>query len=438
MRFQSTCLLLAFLELCFAQMQYGGPVSRDIMCGISKGCYHDCSGNSCTFLITWTAFTERVDFTISYDILENYPQWIALGLSRDVKMGSDSVIECVILDASGTSSGVFLSYNADTGKSNSRNDDPKMGIISSSSSIVDGVFTCSLSRNISINDPKVFNLNDDYYLLFANGRMSGGLKMPHSKDPLPGVSPKKVDFQTKIDLSRNAKFPLVKAHGCLMVFAWVFAASIGIVMARYYKLEWPGKTLCKEKVWFQLHRGLMVTAFACVVAAFIIIFIDVMGWSYLEGSTMFQRAHPILGVIVTALAVINPILALLRPHRGTRIREIFSWSHWFIGTVAHILSVLTMIIGVLLSRASTPIYAVWILIAYAVYQFLIEIILEIHECTLFRRGKPSAYRNNLSTEKYRQPWEIPNGSLFRRILLGLHVIIITAFTVVLIVIIVIH
>ena len=38
--------------------------------------------------------------------------------------------------------------------------------------------------------------------------------------------------------------------GCLMIYAWIFAASIGIVVARYYKRMWPNDKHCREKVWF--------------------------------------------------------------------------------------------------------------------------------------------------------------------------------------------
>ena len=35
-----------------------------------------------------------------------------------------------------------------------------------------------------------------------------------------------------------------------MIYAWIFAASIGIVVARYYKRMWPNDKHCREKVSF--------------------------------------------------------------------------------------------------------------------------------------------------------------------------------------------
>ena len=56
-------------------------------------------------------------------------------------------------------------------------------------------------------------------------------------------------------------------------------------------------------------------------------------------------AHPILGIIVTALVLINPTMALFRPHPGTAHRPIFNWAHFLVGTVARILGVVTIFFG---------------------------------------------------------------------------------------------
>jgi len=57
------------------------------------------------------------------------------------------------------------------------------------------------------------------------------------------------------------------------------------------------------------------------------------------------RAHPIIGIVVTALTLINPIMALFRPHPGTPRRPIFNWAHWFVGTSARILAIVAIFLG---------------------------------------------------------------------------------------------
>jgi hypothetical protein len=43
---------------------------------------------------------------------------------------------------------------------------------------------------------------------------------------------------------------LVKLHGAFMVTAWMFAASCGILFARYFRLTWVGKQFMGKDLWF--------------------------------------------------------------------------------------------------------------------------------------------------------------------------------------------
>lgn len=44
----------------------------------------------------------------------------------------------------------------------------------------------------------------------------------------------------------------VSLAGLLMIAAWILFASIGVVLARYYKPMWADRKLLGEKVWFQV------------------------------------------------------------------------------------------------------------------------------------------------------------------------------------------
>jgi hypothetical protein len=77
--------------------------------------------------------------------------------------------------------------------------------------------------------------------------------MRHSLEPekYPYISPSMVSLAfNNRDLSGRFRFWLVKFHGCLMVFAWMFCAMLAVLMAKYYKLMWPNRKICGEKVWF--------------------------------------------------------------------------------------------------------------------------------------------------------------------------------------------
>lgn len=43
---------------------------------------------------------------------------------------------------------------------------------------------------------------------------------------------------------------LLRLHGAFMLAAWLGAASVGILLARYYRQTWVGSTLCGKDQWF--------------------------------------------------------------------------------------------------------------------------------------------------------------------------------------------
>lgn len=43
---------------------------------------------------------------------------------------------------------------------------------------------------------------------------------------------------------------LLRLHGAFMIGAWIGAAGIGILLARYFKQTWVGNQLCGKDQWF--------------------------------------------------------------------------------------------------------------------------------------------------------------------------------------------
>ena len=54
----------------------------------------------------------------------------------------------------------------------------------------------------------------------------------------------------------------LRLHGAFMLAAWIGCASIGIVLARYYKQTWVGSRLCGKDQWFVVRILLSVQVFA--------------------------------------------------------------------------------------------------------------------------------------------------------------------------------
>lgn len=125
---------------------------------------------------------------------------------------------------------------------------------------------------------------------------------------------------------------LLRLHAAFMLLAWIGTASTGILLARYFKQTWVGSSLCGKDQWFMWHRTFMVLTWALTVAGFIIIFVEIGGWS---GE---QNPHAILGTVTTVLCFIQPFGAMLRPAPTHRNRPLFNWLHWLVGNLAHILA----------------------------------------------------------------------------------------------------
>lgn len=43
---------------------------------------------------------------------------------------------------------------------------------------------------------------------------------------------------------------LIRIHGALMIASWIGTASIGMLLARYYRQTWVNSQLCRKDQWF--------------------------------------------------------------------------------------------------------------------------------------------------------------------------------------------
>jgi len=105
------------------------------------------------------------------------------------------------------------------------------------------------------------------------------------------------------------------------------------------------------------------------VAATILIFVGKGGWSSGAG------AHPYCGIIAIAFAVVQPIMAAFRPHPGAPRRDIFNWAHRIVGTIALIMAVVSIYLGLdvvgLGLKGSLGDQGFWAVITFYIGEFLI-------------------------------------------------------------------
>ncbi|XP_056017910.1 putative ferric-chelate reductase 1 isoform X2 [Ostrea edulis] len=422
-----------------------GAIKMDARCGDTRGCFVNCEGNECQYVATWQYTPEFVDFSIERKVVGGGQRWLAIGFSNDQKMGDDDVLHC-INDAAGQ---VTVARSFNLGTINQPIANPQEGISSVTGSFTDGVFKCSFrySQVATPQDNKVkrqtttrpmIDLHLHRHIMLGDGPASGDQVGMHTVNPI--VTAAMVDLQTTTIIGDVARYPLIKVHACLMILAWIFCTGVGLVFARFYKPVWSERTILGLKVWFQFHRGLMVTTLVLTLVGFIIIFVEVNGYSQISApmDKTYLKSHPILGIIVTILVVINPVMALFRPGPKDKNRPIFNWGHWAVGMAAHILSVITICFGVELQKVGAPKYTVYVVIGYIVYHVLMEITLKIYDLFAERQDTErvehmemkngNGATQNGNSFRPMEPKRDPKDSIIKKLLLVFHIAIAFAFT----------
>ncbi|XP_060069909.1 putative ferric-chelate reductase 1 homolog [Ylistrum balloti] len=399
-------LLLLFVSQTLIFSPSVAEIPKDPECGSTKGCFSGCIGGC--YEVSWKEVGDSMEFTLKAEVTTE--TYVAIGFSDDEKMGGDSVVGCI---NSGGTVQVYNAFNAAGAKFNQPITNNKLGLSAESGSVASGVFTCSFTRKTVSTDSQIYNLNNDYYILLAKGPAAGTAFGRHDLTNLPLVSAQMADFQSTTDLTGSAVNILLKLHGCLMIFAWIFLASIGIVLARFYKPVWTDKKMLGEAYWFQLHRSLMVLATLAVIAGIVVIFVDVGKWSQLIGQEEWKRAHPYIGIVVGAVVIINPLMAVFRPHPGDDYRYIFNWAHWAVGTIGHFLAVFNVFIGVELPATKAPSWLIIVLAVYVGYQILFEVFLEIYDnCCIGETKKKSETYEMHEKSSFNRPQQNNTTNVF--------------------------
>lgn len=157
----------------------------------------------------------------------------------------------------------------------------------------------------------------------------------------------------------------MKAHGIMMIFAWILFVPTAILLARYFKPSFPEKKLCGKAIWFSIHRAVMITVVVLTIIAFILILVYEKG-KWVSQDNQREFAHSILGIITICFALIQPIMALFRCHPDGEYRFVFNYAHRFVGLSALILSIITIFLAMFFTQFTFEENRQWaILVAWA-------------------------------------------------------------------------
>ncbi|XP_052775405.1 putative ferric-chelate reductase 1 [Mya arenaria] len=400
-------------------------------CGTRKGCYRipgDCREVECEYIATWKRLSDRtMQFELSAMTDGFNDRFFALALSEDIYCGDDLVFECVHNSSSGKVS-VYQSKNLPENR-NDRLNNPTAGIITQEGSYNDGRLRCRFVREINPNNEELNDwglLSRPFHLLMGRGYSSLGNLLTHGINVghLPVSSPNEVSLDVGADISGRARFHLVKAHACLMFIAWIFFAPIGLIWMKYYTTMWPNSRFLGQKYWLVTHFNCTVWVVILVVIAVILIFIEAGGWS--EFPELPAKAHPILGIIVFICILVIPILFLIRCPEDHACRPVGNWFYWLFWTIAFCLAVVNIFIGMEFGKAMVPWWLTWIVCIFFLFNFVCEIILEVHQCCTHKKNKERRKKWELQKKEnpnihIPEPW--PAGRNFKRNVLYTHFIV---------------
>ncbi|XP_053620478.1 putative ferric-chelate reductase 1 homolog [Plodia interpunctella] len=359
------------------------------------------------------------------------PKYVSTGLSMDNKMGDDSAVECVRNDNGRVS--IFTSWTYPKEEPYVRRSDSPQDIVQLlESSVIDGKLYCKFRRDtVSVVKGQTFDLaNNKYNLMIVAGDSMKDADRVGFHTLAYQSTGEPLALSTVGTAAASSKL-LLKLHGSFMIAAWLGTASLGILLARYFRQVWVGKQLGGKDIWFAYHRILMVATWLLTVCGFILILIEVGGWS-----TTGDNPHAITGIVTVVLCFIQPIGAYFRPHPGTKKRPCFNWLHWLAGNAAHILGIATIFLAVYLQKAELPPWSVYILAAFVVFHVVMHLVLSLTVCVSDGRisnGRVNAFPMKDMLGQTRQTTQIDNTdssySSFRKLLLGIYAPIIVLFAI---------
>uniref|UniRef100_A0A8C3G7A5 Ferric-chelate reductase 1a n=1 Tax=Cyclopterus lumpus TaxID=8103 RepID=A0A8C3G7A5_CYCLU len=343
-------------------------------CGQSKSCLLDPPGCDpkedphCFFLSMTPEGPDKT--SVIFELSGPAEGYIAFALSWDTWMGNDDVYMCVKDGDRVSVSAAFVS-----GRTHPE-DQSQFGLSSVLWRLADGAIQCRFSRPVKLVNQEAarYDLDQDYFLFLTNGHAQyGKVVWKHSHQPLISTHNKRITGPPEV--LRGSRGPIImKMHGALMLLAWMLTGSVGTVIASFYKPDWPNQTLLGQKVWFQVHRGLMVLTVTLTIVAFCLPFFYRKGWSKV------QYTHCKYIVLhcscIAYINISNLFVSLSR-------RYIFNWAHWGIGSVTEIMAVAAMFLGI--RQSSLPLPQPWathVLIGYVTWLASFRFLLLIHKYSL--------------------------------------------------------
>ncbi|XP_067234854.1 putative ferric-chelate reductase 1, partial [Chanodichthys erythropterus] len=306
-------------------------------CGTTKVCFSqpsNCDPTTSTgcYFMAVQASSDQSELTI--EMFGQADGYVAIGFSDDQQMGNDDIYICG-KDSSGL---LQVQHTFSTGRS-APNILSLGNVTNIKTAVTNGNINCSFTSRNAISTASRAMSTSQYYLMIASGPSSGGNIQFHTTKY---VSSTKADILNPSQVTGSAEAfpPILKAHGALMLIAWMTTGSIGMIIARYLKGVAKGHGFGGKDFWFMAHVSLMALSVTATAIAFILVFSYAQDWS--------GGAHPVLGCLVMILSLIQPIVAAFRCEPQHERRFVFNWAHSVIALAIKSLAVAAIFTGLAL------------------------------------------------------------------------------------------
>ncbi|XP_046912629.2 putative ferric-chelate reductase 1 [Dermatophagoides farinae] len=130
----------------------------------------------------------------------------------------------------------------------------------------------------------------------------------------------------------------IKLHVWFALFGWIACISSTILCARCTGDLWRDKKLFGIPLWYRLHQITAILGFICNSISIIVIVIQADG-------KLKTNIHAIIGYVSTILITIQAMTGFLKPDNQSDYRIIFNYIHWLIGTMAHSLALINILMS---------------------------------------------------------------------------------------------
>lgn len=113
---------------------------------------------------------------------------------------------------------------------------------------------CQVERDAitTVKNEKFDLINDRHFLLMASGKEIRPATVGFHD--IIFVPSSQAMLLSEVSNVQGKSKILLRLHGALMITAWIGTASIGILLARYFKQTWVGSSLCGKDQWFAVRK----------------------------------------------------------------------------------------------------------------------------------------------------------------------------------------